>query len=114
MEDIEEIKKAIKYFEYVKNDAVVILESFGTFPHENNLTYRKRKLYAELAIQALKKQVPKKVKRINTNYGAEFRCPECEVEISPVEFFSTDGSEPIEKYSWCWYCGKKIDWSDYK
>lgn len=58
MTESETIKKAIRHFECVKNDAVVVLDSgFGTRPGESNIVYRNRKMYAELAIQALEKQI---------------------------------------------------------
>ena len=52
----KDIKEAIKHFECVRDNATVVLESdFGTKTNESDLIYRKRKKYAELAIQALKK-----------------------------------------------------------
>lgn len=60
MTEVEAIKKAIKHFECMKNDAIVVLDSgFGTKPGESDLVYRNRKMYAELAISALGKQVVK-------------------------------------------------------
>ena len=64
------------------------------------------------AIEALEKQIPKKVgKRDIVSYGSPYYCPECEAELIPVEFFKADGSEPEEKVSYCWKCGRAIDWS---
>lgn len=41
MTESETIKKAIRHFECVKNDAVVVLDSgFGTRPGESNIVYR--------------------------------------------------------------------------
>lgn len=52
----EEVAKAIRHFECMKNDAVVVLDSgFGTKPGESDLVYRNRKLYAEIAIEAISK-----------------------------------------------------------
>lgn len=52
----EEIAKAIRHFECMKNDAIVVLDSgFGTKPGESDLVYRNRKLYAEIAIEAISK-----------------------------------------------------------
>lgn len=54
----KDIKEAIKHFESVRDNATVVLESdFGAKPNESDLVYRNRKKYAELAIQALKKQI---------------------------------------------------------
>ena len=62
MTENEAIKKAIRHFECMKNDAVVVIDSgFGTHPGESDLVYRNRKMYAELAINALEKQMTKKV-----------------------------------------------------
>lgn len=67
----------------------------------------------KLAIEALEKQIPKKVGKMKeTDYGSPYYCPECEAEIIPVEFFKDDGSEPEEKVSYCWKCGQAIDWSE--
>ena len=61
MTENEAIKKAIRHFECMKNDAVVVLDSgFGMHPGESDLVYRNRKMYAELAIKALEEQ--KKIK----------------------------------------------------
>lgn len=67
----------------------------------------------EKAIEALEKQIPKKVGKMKeTDYGSPYYCPECEAEIIPVEFFKADGGEPEEKVSYCWKCGRAIDWSE--
>lgn len=56
MTENEAIKRAIRYFECMKNDAVVVLDSgYGTHPGESDLVYRNIKMYAELAIDALEK-----------------------------------------------------------
>ena len=108
MTESEAIKKAIRHFECMKNDAVVVLDSgFGTHPGESDLVYRNRKMYAELAINALEKQIPKKpiIKHINTSEEAteiEYTCSVCGtnfVELTPC-------------MEWCPYCGNKIYWSD--
>lgn len=70
MTESEAIQKAIRHFECIKNDAVVVLDSgFGTRPGESNIVYRNRKMYAELAIQALEKQIPKKAEHKVIKYG---------------------------------------------
>ena len=78
MTESEAIKKAIRHFEYMKNDAVVVLDSgFGTHPGELDLVYRNRKMYAELAINALEKQktmeglLEKAAEEIENLYGRE-------------------------------------------
>ena len=66
----------------------------------------------ELAINALKKQVPKKIIYRRQNYGTPYLCCECEADQTPTEFFCEDGSEPKEKHTFCWKCGQKLDWSE--
>lgn len=110
MMENEAIKKAIRYFECMKNDAVVVLDSgFGTHPGESDLVYRNRKMYAELAIQALEKQIPKKPtpieyeKYMDTVKNALFLkgsywCPNC--------------NHVVKCGTYCSDCGQKLDWSD--
>lgn len=72
MTDIESIKKAIRHFECMRSDAVVVLDSgFGMHPGESDLVYRNRKMYAELAIKALEKQIEMK------KYCDENDCADC-------------------------------------
>ena len=68
----------------------------------------------DMAIKALEKQIPKKILYRKQNYGTPWLCCECEADQTPTEFFSTDGSEPKEKHTYCWKCGQKLDWGDYK
>lgn len=109
MTESEAINKAIRHFECMKNDAVVVLDSgFGTHPGESDLVYRNRKMYAELAINALEKQIPKKVKIEQWIYT---KC-DCGYEFSKHH---GDGyySIPLEnKTKYCPDCGQKLDWSD--
>ena len=112
MTESEAIKKAIRHFECVKNDAVVVLDSgFGTHPGESNIFYRNRKIYAELAIQALEKQIPKKLIRRRatdddvenelrdfiTCKGEICRCPACGDCIA------------IYELKYCMECGQRLD-----
>lgn len=110
MTESEAIKKAIRHFECMKNDAVVVLDSgFGTHPGESDLVYRNRKMYAELAINALEKQIPKKPtpidyeKYMDTVKNALFLkesywCPNC--------------NHVVKCGTYCSDCGQKLDWSD--
>lgn len=104
MSDIEAIKKAIRHFECMRNDAVVVLDSgFGTHPGESDLVYRNRKMYAELAINALEKQIPKKpvnitkVKDGNEYVGLIGKCPCC--------------SDIVDESNIVCDCCQKLDWS---
>ena len=107
MTENEAIKKAIRYFECMKNDAVVVLDSgFGTHPGESDLVYRNRKMYAELAINALEKQIPKKVKIEQWIYT---KC-DCGYGFSRHH---GDGyySIPLEnKTKYCPNCGQRLNW----
>ena len=110
MTESEAINKAIRHFECMKNDAVVVLDSgFGTHPGESDLVYRNRKMYAELAINALEKQIPKKPtpidyeKYMDTVKNALFLkgsywCPNC--------------NHVVKCGTYCSDCGQKLDWSD--
>lgn len=98
MTDNEAIKKAIRHFECMKNDAVVVLDSgFGTHPGESDLVYKNRKMYAELAINALEKQIPKKPK--TDDRYVMYICPCCN------DFIKVS-------HNYCQNCGQAIDWSD--
>ena len=66
----------------------------------------------DMAIEALERQIPKKVLYVKQDYGTPWFCPECEADQVKVDFFCTDGSEPKEKLSYCWKCGQAIDWSE--
>ena len=66
----------------------------------------------QVTIEALEKQVAKKVVYRKELYGSPYHCPICEAEQIKVEFMRADGTEPQEMHSYCWYCGQKIDWSE--
>ena len=58
----------------------------------------------EMAIQALEKQVPMKVKNSGERIPFEWYCPAC------VELLCDDGyKDTCIKY--CEHCGQKLDWS---
>jgi hypothetical protein len=65
-----------------------------------------------MAINALEKQIPKKILYRKQNYGTPWLCCECEADQIATEFFCEDGSEPKEKHTFCWKCGQKLDWSE--
>lgn len=102
MTEQDAIKKAIRHFECMKNDAVVVLDSgFGTHKGESDLIYRKRKMYAELAIKALEKQIARKPITYNDTNRAD--CPICKATVRAIK-------EPFG--NWCSICGQKLDWSE--
>ena len=55
-----------------------------------------------IAIEALEKQIPKKVK-IDEGYGL---CPICNHCIEDIDFISDNS------HKYCDYCGQALDWSD--
>ena len=106
----EKLKKAIRYFECMKNEAMVVLDSgFGTHQGESNRLYKNRKMYAELAIQVLKKQIPQKPNYEGDGYDDNgnlvydtWICPCCEKSYE-VDY---------DDYDVCPNCGQRIDWSE--
>lgn len=77
-----------------------------------NLDVHINKTLRLIGISAIKKQIPKKILYRKQNYGTPWLCCECESDQTPTEFFSTDGSEPKEKHTYCWKCGQKLDWGE--
>ena len=66
-----------------------------------------------MAINALEKQIPKKIVRVKlrpTEWGSGFRCPECEAEQTETEFFGYGKSD--NKITFCWGCGQKLDFGE--
>lgn len=67
--------------------------------------------YAKLAIEALEKQMPKKVEfAIDHTWGTTRKqpvCPVCDYYLTMTEFIG-DG----EKITYCDHCGQAIDWSE--
>lgn len=92
------------------NEAMDWLESLQEFPHWD----RDEDFDAmDILHEALEKQIPKKIVKIKlrpTEWGSPYRCPECEAEQNPVEFFCA--TEEQECVSWCSDCGQKLDWSE--
>ena len=105
----EKLEKAIKHFENMRDNAIVVLDSgFGSKPGENNLLYRNRRERAQLAIDALEKQIPQKPDLEGDGYyNGELVidtgiCPRCrqdyEIECHTPKF--------------CENCGQALDWGD--
>ena len=66
-----------------------------------------------MAINALEKQIPKKIVRVKlrpTEWGSGFRCPECEAEQTATEFFGYGKAD--NKITFCWGCGQKLDFGE--
>ena len=104
---MKEIQKAIKHFECVRDGAVAVLDSgFGTKPNESNTLYKNRKLYAELAINALEKQMPKHYELWNNQCS----CPNCN-----KLFGSYDQLKTLIHWEmpYCKFCGQALIWKDH-
>ena len=96
-----ELEKAIRFFKNMRDDNKVVLDSgFGMKKGENNLLYKNRKKYAELAIEALEKQIAKKVTHEATIQKFH-TCPNCKNVL-----------DRFDKTLYCWFCGQKIDWNE--
>lgn len=86
-----------------ERDAYMILQEVKELD-DSMYTYSKDYNEAlEMALSALKKQVP--MKAVGTHY-AHMRCPNCNHRIP-----SGGGSSSRRRDNWCNYCGQKIDWS---
>ncbi len=91
-----------------ESEAIKELQQYVDLPFEMDVLEEA----AKMAIHALKKQMPKKIVYHKLPYGTPYRCLECEADQIAIDFFNSDGTEPNEKYSWCWHCGQKLDWGD--
>ena len=55
----------------------------------------------KMGIQALEKQIPKKIVRFNENFYTFYTCPDC------MKYFNG-----MVKPRYCSGCGQALDWSD--
>ena len=60
--------------------------------------------YAELAIGALEKQIPKKVINKGHLYAYACFCPVCNSIVS--------SAPPYDEANYCYKCGQALDWSE--
>lgn len=98
---IKKLEKAIRHFECMRDNNIAVLNSgFGTKKGEHNSLYKNRKMYAELAIKALEKQVPKKPTHEATIQECH-TCPSCKNVL-----------DRFDKTLYCFFCGQRLDWSD--
>lgn len=119
MTEREKLEKAIKHFKCIGENAVVVLDSrFGTHEGESDILYRNQKMYAELAIEALEKQIAQKPEveirsylNHNRDFAKDYRCPTCK-ELIGLEYPRGYAVRRIQTY--CDVCGQKIDWEDMK
>lgn len=104
-------REAIKFFENLISETERVLADRPEMLREVETVLP----YYRMAIEALEKQIPKKVVKVKlreSEWGVPWRCPLCEADIAKVEFMRDDGFEPKEKVSYCWHCGQAIDWSE--
>lgn len=93
----KKLEKAIRHFECMRDNNIVVLNSgFGTKKGEHNSLYKNRKMYAELAIEALEKQIPKKIEEHNKT---------CKCRV-----FDYMDYECTQRVPYCCVCGQKILW----
>lgn len=85
MLDAEKVQRVISYLTPIAESSTV-----GTYG--DNL---------KLAIEALEKQVPQKVKKYKGLN--ETACPECGIAFGYYEYDD-------EKFDYCYNCGQKLDW----
>lgn len=57
-----------------------------------------------MAIAALKKQIPKKLKEVEKKYWDEYMCPNCEKLLG--------NSIEVYQEKCCHYCGQALNWSE--
>ena len=96
-----ELEKAIRFFKNMRDDNKVVLDSgFGMKKGESNLLYKNRKKYAELAIDALEKQIAKEVTHEATIQKCH-TCPNCKNVL-----------DRFDKTLYCCFCGQNLDWSE--
>lgn len=104
----EAIEKAIRHFECVRDDAQVVLDSgFGTHEGESDLVYRNRKMYAELAIEALEKQIPKKPYKRREHKTLSCYCS-CKYFLGDERELQIIALRP----TYCPNCGQRLNWGE--
>ena len=100
----EELEKAIKHYKCERDGAIVVLDSgFGSRPGESDLLYRKRKERAQIAIDAIEKQIPQKP---NHDSLADRSCPACDAYI----LFDALNDDIVDAPKHCKCCGQALDW----
>ena len=106
-----ELEKAIRYFKNMRDDNKVVLDSgFGMKKGENNLLYKNRKKYAELAIEALEKQIAKKPTVLINDKDVKVGCLTFRKGVKTYKCVC--GYWITLSQDYCNHCGQKIDWSE--
>lgn len=99
---MDKIEKTMRWLEQVRDHAIVTLNHIKeSEPNVSPMLYESRKEKAETALEAMKKQVPRKV--ITPLYYDQTKtlmtanCPSCGHMIPP-------------KNKYCWDCGQRLVW----
>lgn len=97
------LKEAIENLEYAISGECT--ENFGDFVDE-----------IEMAIEALKKQIPKEAIALTNRYPDEqYECPICGNMVGYPTFRNTPFGEIREgqvKYDYCLKCGQRLKWGE--
>ena len=106
-----ELEKAIRYFKNMRDDNKVVLDSgFGTKKGESNLLYKNRKKYAELAIEALEKQIAKKPTVLINDKDVKVGCMTFRKGVKTYK--CNCGCWVILSQDYCSQCGQKLYWNE--
>ena len=108
-------KDVLKYLELYQE--IGTISQLGALKEERDKYFLEIQAYraigtVEQCKSAVERMKPRKVVYREQSYGTPWLCPVCESDQVKVEFFCEDGSEPKEKYTYCWSCGSCIDWSE--
>ena len=106
-----ELEKAIRYFKNMRDDNKVVLDSgFGTEKGESNLLYKNRKKYAELAIEALEKQIAKKPTVLINDKDVKIGCVTFRKGVKTYK--CNCGCWVTLSQDYCSQCGQKLYWNE--
>lgn len=84
------------------NNYKLAIDELNQLCYEMELKYPKDVKCFKIAIEALEKQIPKKILRATINRDTEVCCPTCKEFVC----FSD-----VNNYEYCPRCGQKLDWS---
>jgi hypothetical protein len=95
---MKKLEKAIAYFEDAIRESDEIISECS---EELQKELTEQKGHFEVALEAMKKQIPQKVKKwegLN-----ETACPECGIAFGYYEYDD-------EKFDYCYNCGQRLSW----
>ena len=108
------INKAIKFFE---EEIVRLRKAPEINGCEMTPEWKEMLQIYNTAVEALRKQIPKKPKTLNygllIEYGWKYECPNCGCAIGDNKNLAFAYGEYLEPYEdYCCSCGQALDWSD--